>query len=137
MFTLMVKDLSGNQVSSLLLVHTLKKSAYFGTPNVSYGVEFSIVRNAVSNKLRIDIPNGSSSQKTLKSIKANLGQFGSAVKMMRYKDNVGKWIKLTATTDSGDVEFSNLILAPGLNTLETYFSIKTNASVATGSPLKF
>lgn len=136
-FTLYVKDASGKEQKQSLTVHTLDKaSSWVKAPVVSYGQTFAIVGNAQSNKLSIQIENTSSVTKTLKSLKANFGENGTAVKMLRYKSSDSRWTKSMATGNTGEVEIREVVLQPGMNNLEAYFSLKKDVGgVANGKAL--
>lgn len=135
-FTFKVKDNTGNEVSQSVTFKTKEKaSEWFSIVSVTYGEQFAIVGNAVSSKLTMVVNNSSSSAKVDTSLTASFGQYGSAVKMLRYSLNGGGWVVLPASNNS--VTFSNVTLQPGNNTFECYFALKPNVGVPNGSPLTF
>ena len=115
-----------------------KKSGIWMAPKSTYaGSPFAIEQNAVSNQLTTKFQNLSSQSKVLKSAKANFGPNGKAVKMLRYKNAAGRWVVLTPTGETGEVEFKNLPFTPGVNTLVSYFAIKEASGVSNGAALSF
>lgn len=136
-FTLYAKDASGKEVKQTLTVHTLdKSSAWFSVGTIVYANPFAIVGGAQSWKIILPLENKSSANKTLKSLKLNFGEYGKAVKMLRYKSDTSRWIKSMATGNTGEVELTELVLKPGINNIEAYFSLKSDVGgVANGSPL--
>lgn len=137
-FALSVKDQSGNAKADTVAFRTLdKKSTWFKRPEVEYANPFAIVGGAISNKLTLKFTNTSAGAKTLPSLKANFGDYGVAVKMLRYRVAGGRWIVLAPTGANGEIEFKNLPLASGLNTIEAYFSIKPGSGVSNGVGLFF
>ncbi len=137
-FALSVKDQSGNAKADTVAFRTLdKKSTWFKSPQVEYANPFAIVGGAISNKLTLKFTNTSAGSKTLHSLKANFGDYGVAVKMLRYRVAGGRWKVLAPTGANGEIEFKNLPLTPGLNTIEAYFSIKPGSGVNNGVGLFF
>lgn len=139
--TLTVKDAAGNAVvksftfTTLAVVPVVINSAWLGKPTVSYGTQFAVQQNAVSNQLTIIINNGAAVAKSATSLIASFGPAGSAVKNLRYSLNGGSWKILPVA--SGNVDFAGINLQPGTNTFICYFAVKVNAGVANGSALSF
>lgn len=111
------------------------KSAWVASVLATYGEQFAIIGNAVSNELTITINNSASVNKTLPTLTANFGANGSAVKMLRYLNSDGKWVVLKAS--NGEIVFNNLVLKPGVNTIKSYFALKPQVGVANNSKLEF
>lgn len=136
-FTLYAKDASGKEVKESIMVHTLDQaSAWLSLGTIVYANPFAIVGGAQSWKIIIPLENTSSATKTLKSLKADFGPNGQAVKMLRYKTDTSRWIKSMATGSTGQVTLRDLALSPGVNNIEAYFSLKSEVGgVANGQPL--
>lgn len=137
-FTFKVKDNTGNEVSQNVTFKTKEKaSEWFSTKKVTYEYQFDIIGNAVSAKLTIETNNSASSAKTLDYLSAGFGEYGKAVKMLRYSLNGGNWVRSIASPE-GVVAFTNVTFQPGDNTFESYFSLKPNVGgVPNNSPLSF
>ncbi len=136
-FTFKVKDTTNNEVANTISFKTKEKvSDWLSIKSITYDSAFAIVGNAVSVKLSIKLENKAGGIKTLDTLKANFGEYGKAVKMLRYLDVKNSWVKLTA--DNGKITFTNLLLSAGENTIICRFSLKQNVGgVANGSPLNF
>lgn len=133
-------DIAGNTATSQTFTfRTLEeikvKSDWVNSIEATYTNPFAIIGNAVSNVLTININNSTSGTKTLKSLVANFGTNGNAVKMLRYQLNGNAWNVITAS--NGNITFNNLTLNAGVNTLTCYFALKANVGVANGSALSF
>lgn len=111
------------------------KSTWVSSVSATYGEQFAIIGNALSNELTFTINNSASVDKTLTSLTANFGVNGSAVKMLRYLNSDGKWIVLKA--NNGEIVFSNLVLKPGVNTIKSFFALKKQVGVVNNSKLEF
>lgn len=137
-FTYTVKDNTGNEASSSVTFKTKEKdSEWFSILSVTYGEQFAIIGNAVSNKLTIKVNNSAGVPKVFDYLAAGFGQYGVAVKMLRYSLNGGSWARSIASNDA-IVAFTNLTFQPGDNTFECYFSLKPNVGgVPNNSPLSF
>lgn len=137
-FTFKVKDNTGNEVSQNVTFKTKEKtSEWFSMKKVTYEYQFDIIGNAVSAKLTIETNNSASSAKTLDYLSAGFGEYGKAVKMLRYSLNGGSWVRSIASPE-GVVAFTNVTFQPGDNTFESYFSLKPNVGgVPNNSPLSF
>lgn len=137
-FTFKVKDNTGNEVSQNVTFKTKEKaSEWFSMKKVTYEYQFDIIGNAVSAKLTIETNNSASSAKTLDYLSAGFGEYGKAVKMLRYSLNGGNWVRSIASPE-GVVAFTNVTFQPGDNTFESYFSLKPNVGgVPNNSPLSF
>jgi len=116
-------------------LHVPAKSTWVSSVSATYGEQFAIIGNAVSNELTLTINNSASVNKTLTSLTANFGVNGSAVKMLRYLNSDGKWVVLEA--NNGEIVFSNLVLKPGVNAIKSFFALKPQVGVANNSKLEF
>lgn len=136
-FTFKVKDNTGNEVSQSITFKTKEKvSEWFSIVSVTYGEQFAIIGNAVSSKLTIKVNNSAATPKDLDYLISNLGEYGIAVKMLRYSLNGGSWVRCVAD-NAGAIAFTNLTFQPGDNTFECYFALKPNVGVPNNSPLSF
>lgn len=133
-FTFKVKDDTQNEVSQSISFRTKKKvSELISITSITYDSAFAIIGNAVSSKLRIKV--NAEKMMSLSSLTASFGEYGLAVKMLRYSLNGSPWVVLKA--EDGKVNFKNALLASGENTFDCYFSLKPNVGVANGSALTF
>ncbi|MEI6352318.1 MAG: hypothetical protein WCO35_00030 [Candidatus Nomurabacteria bacterium] len=114
----------------------VKASTWFAKPNININSIFQINQNAQSDTMKMFLQNTSAMTKSLVSMTGNFGTYGSAVKMLRYKIGInGLWNVLTAS--AGTINFTNLSLPAGYDTLFCIFAIKASAGVADNSSLSF
>lgn len=133
-FTFKVKDDTENELSQSISFRTKKKvSELIGITSITIDSTFAIIGNAVSSRLRMKV--NAEKMMPVSSLTASFGEYGSAVKMLRYSLNGGPWVVLQA--EEGKVNFKNVLLASGENTFDCYFSLKPSVGVPNASALSF
>ena len=133
-FTFKVKDDTENELSQSISFRTKKKaSESVSITSITYDSTFAIIGNAVSSRLRMKV--NAEKMMPIPSLTASFGEYGSAVKMLRYSLNGGPWVVLQA--EEGKVNFKNVLLASGENTFDCYFSLKPSVGVPNASALSF